>query len=38
MTSLLDKIDGPEDLKGLTDEQLAQVAQEVRAQIIETIG
>ena len=38
MTSLLDKIDGPDDLKGLTDAQLAQVAQEVRAQIIETIG
>ena len=38
MTPLLDKIDGPEDLKGLTDEQLAQVAHEVRAQIIETIG
>ncbi|MDQ4048344.1 MAG: thiamine pyrophosphate-dependent enzyme, partial [Actinomycetota bacterium] len=38
MTPLLDKIDGPEGLKGLTDEQLAQVAQEVRAQIIETIG
>src|SRR3954453_2225095 len=38
MTFLLDKIDGPEDLKGLTDAQLAQVAQEVRAQIIETIG
>jgi 1-deoxy-D-xylulose-5-phosphate synthase len=38
MTPLLDRIDGPEDLKGLTDEQLAQVAQEVRAQIIETIG
>ena len=38
MTPLLDDIDGPQDLKGLTDEQLAQVAQEVRAQIIETIG
>ena len=38
MTPLLDNIDGPQDLKGLTDEQLAQVAQEVRAQIIETIG
>src|SRR3954470_3715871 len=38
MTFLLDKIDGPEDLKGLTDAQLAQVAQEVRAQIIDTIG
>ena len=38
MTPLLDNIDGPQDLKGLTDEQLGQVAQEVRAQIIETIG
>ncbi|MBA2440759.1 MAG: 1-deoxy-D-xylulose-5-phosphate synthase, partial [Thermoleophilaceae bacterium] len=38
MTPLLDKIDGPEDLKGLTDSQLGQVAQEVREQIIETIG
>ena len=38
MTRLLDNIDGPEDLKGLDDEQLAQVAQEVREQIIDTIG
>ena len=38
MTRLLDKIDGPEDLKGLDDDQLAQVAQEVREQIIDTIG
>src|SRR5688572_6564758 len=38
MTRLLDKIDGPEDLKGLDDEQLGQVAQEVRAEIIDTIG
>ena len=38
MAELLDKIDGPEDLKGLDDEQLAQVAQEVRALIIDTIG
>ena len=38
MTPLLDKIEGPEDLKRLTDAQLAQVAQEVSAQIIETIG
>jgi len=35
---LLDKIDGPEDLKGLTAAQLQQVAQEVRELIIETIG
>ena len=38
MAELLDTIDGPEDLKGLDDAQLAQVAQEVRELIIETIG
>jgi 1-deoxy-D-xylulose-5-phosphate synthase len=38
MTTLLDKIDGPGDLKELTDEQLQQVAQEVRELIIDTIG
>jgi 1-deoxy-D-xylulose-5-phosphate synthase len=38
MTTLLDKIDGPADLKELTDEQLQQVAQEVRELIIDTIG
>ena len=37
-TTLLDKIDGPDDLKGLDDEQLQQVAQEVRELIIDTIG
>src|SRR5271155_5548668 len=36
--SLLETIDGPEDLRGLTDEQLAQVAQEVREHIIDTVG
>ncbi len=35
---LLDGINGPADLKGLTDAQLQQVAQEVREQIIDTIG
>ncbi len=35
---LLDQIDGPEDLKELDDEQLAQVAQEVREHIIGTVG
>jgi 1-deoxy-D-xylulose-5-phosphate synthase len=35
---LLDQIEGPEDLKGLDDEQLAQVAQEVREHIIGTVG
>jgi 1-deoxy-D-xylulose-5-phosphate synthase len=38
MTKLLLDIDGPEDLKGLDDDQLAQVAQEVRELIIDTIG
>jgi 1-deoxy-D-xylulose-5-phosphate synthase len=38
MTRLLLDIDGPEDLKGLDDDQLAQVAQEVRELIIDTIG
>jgi 1-deoxy-D-xylulose-5-phosphate synthase len=36
--SLLEKIDRPQDLHGLTDEQLQQVAQEVRELIIDTIG
>jgi 1-deoxy-D-xylulose-5-phosphate synthase len=35
---LLDQIDGPADLKGLDDDQLAQIAQEVRELIIDTIG
>ena len=35
---LIDQIDGPADLKGLNDEQLTQVAQEVRELIIDTIG
>jgi 1-deoxy-D-xylulose-5-phosphate synthase len=38
MTKLLDNIDTPADLKGLSDEQLTQVAQEVRELIIDTIG
>ena len=38
MSKLLDHIDGPEDLKALDDAQLGQVAQEVREQIIDTIG
>lgn len=36
--TLLDNIDGPEDLKGLDDAELQQVAQEVRELIIDTIG
>jgi 1-deoxy-D-xylulose-5-phosphate synthase len=35
---LIDRIDGPADLKGLDDDQLVQVAQEVRELIIDTIG
>jgi 1-deoxy-D-xylulose-5-phosphate synthase len=35
---LLDHIDGPDDLHALDDEQLAQVAQEVRQHIIDTVG
>jgi 1-deoxy-D-xylulose-5-phosphate synthase len=38
MTKLLLDIQGPEDLQGLDDDQLAQVAQEVRELIIDTIG
>src|SRR5690349_6978772 len=35
---LLPGIDGPEDLQGLDDEQLQQVAQEMRTYVIDTIG
>src|SRR3954466_5104431 len=35
---LLDSIDSPSDLTELSDEQLQQVAQEVRELIIDTIG
>jgi len=38
MTKLIDQIDGPADLKGLDEDQLQQVAQEVRELIIDTIG
>ena len=38
MTDLLQGIDRPQDLHGLTDEQLQQVAQEVREHIITTVG
>jgi 1-deoxy-D-xylulose-5-phosphate synthase len=37
-TPLLDGIDGPEDLQGLSDAQLTQLAQEVRTYIIDTVG
>ena len=36
--SLLEKIDGPEDLKALSDQELTQLAQEVREHIIDTVG
>jgi 1-deoxy-D-xylulose-5-phosphate synthase len=36
--SLLEQIDGPEDLKGLSEQELAQLAQEVREHIIDTVG
>src|SRR4051794_24175422 len=35
---ILDRIDGPTDLAGLDDEQLQQVAQEVRELVIDVIG
>src|SRR6201990_2273540 len=35
---LLDRIDQPQDLHGLTDAELQQVAQEVREHIIDTVG
>ena len=38
MTNLLQTINRPQDLHSLTDEQLQQVAQEVREHIIDTVG
>jgi 1-deoxy-D-xylulose-5-phosphate synthase len=38
MTRLLDRIDRPQDLHGLDEDQLAQVAQEVRQLLIDTVG
>ncbi len=35
---LLDTIDGPQDLKALSDADLTQLAQEVRERIIDTVG
>jgi len=35
---LLDSIDGPGDLHGLSDQELAEVAQQVRKHIIDTVG
>ncbi|HEY4094914.1 MAG TPA: 1-deoxy-D-xylulose-5-phosphate synthase [Baekduia sp.] len=37
-TRLLDRIDRPQDLHGLTEIELQQVAQEVREHIIDTVG
>jgi 1-deoxy-D-xylulose-5-phosphate synthase len=36
--SLLERIDGPEDLRGLSEQELSQLAQEVREHIIDTVG
>jgi 1-deoxy-D-xylulose-5-phosphate synthase len=36
--SLLERIDGPEDLRGLSEDELVVLAQEVREHIIETVG
>jgi 1-deoxy-D-xylulose-5-phosphate synthase len=36
--SLLENIDGPEDLRGLSEQELSQLAQEVREHIIDTVG
>ena len=38
MTRLLDRIDRPQDLHGLSEDELEQVAQEVREHIIDTVG
>jgi 1-deoxy-D-xylulose-5-phosphate synthase len=38
MTDLLKTIGGPGDLHGLTDQQLQELAQEVREHIIDTVG
>jgi 1-deoxy-D-xylulose-5-phosphate synthase len=36
--TIIDRIDGPEDLKALSEEELVQLAQEVREHIIDTVG
>ncbi len=38
MTRILDRIDAPRDLHSLSEEELEQVAQEVREHIIDTVG
>ncbi|HEY2216963.1 MAG TPA: 1-deoxy-D-xylulose-5-phosphate synthase N-terminal domain-containing protein, partial [Solirubrobacteraceae bacterium] len=35
---LLDGIEGPQDLRGLSEQQLQTLAQEVRTHIIDTVG
>ncbi|MEO8687097.1 MAG: 1-deoxy-D-xylulose-5-phosphate synthase [Solirubrobacteraceae bacterium] len=37
-TRILDRIDGPADLHGLSEDELQQVAQEVRELLIDTVG
>src|SRR6186713_3715890 len=38
MDRILDRIDRPQDLHGLSEDDLVQVAQEVREHIIDTVG
>jgi 1-deoxy-D-xylulose-5-phosphate synthase len=38
MNPILPHVDGPKDLKALSEEQLAQLAREVREHIIDTVG
>jgi 1-deoxy-D-xylulose-5-phosphate synthase len=38
MTRILDRIDAPQDLHALSEDELEQVAQEVREHIIDTVG
>jgi hypothetical protein len=38
MSRRLDSIDSPQDLHGLSDEELQEVAQDVREHIIDTVG
>ena len=38
MTPLLERIDGPADVRSLSEDELTQLAQEVRELIIDTIG
>jgi 1-deoxy-D-xylulose-5-phosphate synthase len=37
-TALLERIDGPADVRALSEDELAQLAQEVREHIIDTVG